>query len=90
MEYSHHLRARFPNLHITDDLMPVPPVKQYLASMVGYAQMAGFAVAFFGNQIFAALSMPVPPWAAYLQENKGVSIGIFFGGNILSSSLISV
>jgi len=25
------------------------------ASMVGYAQMAGFAVAFFGQAIFAAL-----------------------------------
>lgn len=90
MEYSHHLRMRYPNLHITDDLMPIPRERQFLASLVGYAQMGGFAVAFFGAQIFGALSMPVPPWAQYLQENKGMSVGIFFVGNIVNSNLISV
>jgi hypothetical protein len=90
MEYAHHLRMKYPNLHITDDLMPVPKHKQYLASLVGYAQMGGFAVAFFGTQIFGALSVPVPHWAQYLQENKGATIGIFFVGNIINSNLISV
>ena len=90
MEYAHHLKMRFPNLHITDDLMPVPPHKQFMASIVGYCQMAGFALAFFGSNIFGALSMPVPPWVQYLQENKGTSIGIFFVGNIINSNLISV
>mmetsp|Transcript_5889 Transcript_5889/g.13017 ORF Transcript_5889/g.13017 Transcript_5889/m.13017 type:complete len:135 (-) Transcript_5889:115-519(-) len=89
MEYAHHLRMKYPNLYITDDLMPVPKHKQYLASLVGYAQMAGFAVAFFGTQIFGALSVPVPHWAQYLQENKGATIGIFFVGNIINSNLIS-
>ena len=90
MEYAHHLRMRFPQLHITDDLMPVPPHKQYLATVVSYCQMGGFLMAFFGSQIFSALSMPVPAWAQYLQENKGMSIGIFFFGNIINSNLISV
>ncbi len=90
MEYAHHLKMKYPNLHITDDLMPVPKHKQYLASLVGYAQMGGFAVAFFGSQIFGALSVPVPYWAQYLQENKGATIGIFFVGNIINSNLISV
>jgi hypothetical protein len=81
---------KYPNLHITDDLMPVPKHKQVLASLVGYAQMGGFAVAFFGTQIFGALSAPVPHWAQYLQENKGATIGIFFVGNIINSNLISV
>jgi hypothetical protein len=90
MEYAHHLRMKYPNLHITDDLMPVPKHKQFLASLVGYAQMGGFAVAFFGTQIFGAISVPVPHWAQYLQENKGATIGIFFVGNIINSNLISV
>mmetsp|Transcript_7792 Transcript_7792/g.23461 ORF Transcript_7792/g.23461 Transcript_7792/m.23461 type:complete len:130 (-) Transcript_7792:169-558(-) len=89
MEYSHHLRMRYPQLQITDALMPVPPIKQFLASIVGYCQMGGFAIAFFGGGIFNALSMPIPPWAQYLQDNKGTAIFIFFFGNMITSSLIS-
>mmetsp|Transcript_1136 Transcript_1136/g.3568 ORF Transcript_1136/g.3568 Transcript_1136/m.3568 type:complete len:103 (+) Transcript_1136:135-443(+) len=57
--------------------------------MVSYAQMAGFAVAFFGTQMFAALSMPVPQWANYMQENKGTAIMGFFLGNMVISGLIA-
>ena len=38
-----------------DTLNPWATENRMAASMVGYAQMAGFAVAFFGQAIFAAL-----------------------------------
>ena len=38
-----------------DTLNPCATENRMAASMVGYAQMAGFAVAFFGQAIFAAL-----------------------------------
>mmetsp|Transcript_6251 Transcript_6251/g.14383 ORF Transcript_6251/g.14383 Transcript_6251/m.14383 type:complete len:97 (+) Transcript_6251:335-625(+) len=51
--------------------------------------MAGFAVSFFGTQIFAALSMPVPQFVNYMQENKGTAIMGFFLGNMVISGLIA-
>uniref|UniRef100_A0A7S0VE78 Selenoprotein T n=1 Tax=Hemiselmis tepida TaxID=464990 RepID=A0A7S0VE78_9CRYP len=87
MEYSYHLKQRFPALHITAEVQ-VPPVQNRMAAtMVGYAQMASFVVSFFGDAVFQALSMPVPDWAKYAQENKGTAVMLFFVGNMVSNSL---
>ena len=90
MEYSNYLQHRLPGLKITSEENDAPAHLRALASMVSYAQMAGFAVAFFGTQMFAALSMPVPQWANYMQENKGTAIMGFFLGNMVISGLIAV
>jgi hypothetical protein len=54
-------------MKVTADVMQASSENRMIASLVGYAQMAGFAVAFFGQAIFAALSMPQPEWATYMQ-----------------------
>ena len=88
MEYSQYCQRQYPGMQVTADVMQAPSENRMIASLVGYAQMAGFAVAFFGQAIFAALSMPEPPWAVYLQENRGFSIMFFFMGNIIVGSLV--
>ena len=88
MEYSHYIKDRHPGLHITSEIMQASPEKRMLAQMVSWGQMAGFVLTFFGNHVFGALSMPVPDWANYMQENKGLAIGAFFVGNIVVSSCV--
>mmetsp|Transcript_39113 Transcript_39113/g.60952 ORF Transcript_39113/g.60952 Transcript_39113/m.60952 type:complete len:139 (+) Transcript_39113:303-719(+) len=88
MEYSHYLKDRHPELHITSEVMQASAEKRMLAQMVSWGQMAGFAVTFFGTPIFQALSVPVPEWANYMQENKGIAIGAFFMGNMVVSSCV--
>mmetsp|Transcript_10042 Transcript_10042/g.24752 ORF Transcript_10042/g.24752 Transcript_10042/m.24752 type:complete len:181 (+) Transcript_10042:352-894(+) len=87
MEYSYHLKQRFPALHITAEVQVPPAQNRMAATAVGYAQMAGFVVSFFGDAVFQALSMPVPDWAKYAQENKGTAVMLFFVGNMVSNSL---
>mmetsp|Transcript_24384 Transcript_24384/g.60087 ORF Transcript_24384/g.60087 Transcript_24384/m.60087 type:complete len:143 (-) Transcript_24384:179-607(-) len=58
-----------------------------VAQMVAVGQIVGFGTAFFGDQIFAAISMPVPEWAKLLQDNRGMAIGAFFISNIFVNSL---
>jgi hypothetical protein len=58
MEYAQFCQKQYPGIHVTADVMQPPAYNRMLASMVGYAQMAGFGVSFFGQQIFAALSIP--------------------------------
>jgi selT/selW/selH-like putative selenoprotein len=87
MEYSYHLQQRFPALQITAEVQVAPAPNRMMAQLVGYAQVSGFLVSFFGDQIFAAISMPVPEWARYLQENRGTSIMMFFVGNMVVNSL---
>jgi len=88
MEYSQYCQKQYPGIKVTADVMQAPPEKRMAASMVGYAQMAGFAVAFIGQAIFAALSMPQPEWAVYLQDNRGLAIMGFFMGNIVVGNLV--
>jgi len=88
MEYSQYCQRQYPAMKVTADVMQASSENRMAASMVGYAQMAGFAVAFFGQAIFAALSMPEPPWATYLQENRGLAIMGFFMGNIVVGNLV--
>jgi len=75
-------------MKVTAEVKQASDEKRMFASLVGYAQMAGFAVAFFGQAIFAALNSPQPEWAAYLQENRGLAIGGFFMGNIIVGNLV--
>jgi hypothetical protein len=88
MEYSQYCQRHYPGMKVTAEVMQASDEKRALASMVGYAQMAGFALAFFGQPIFAALNSPEPDWAKYLQENKGLAIGGFFMGNIVVGNLV--
>uniref|UniRef100_A0A6U2HA43 Selenoprotein T n=1 Tax=Hemiselmis andersenii TaxID=464988 RepID=A0A6U2HA43_HEMAN len=87
MEYSYYLKQRFPALQITAEVQVAPVQNRMAATAVGYAQIAGFVVSFFGDAIFQALSMPVPDWAKYAQENKGTAVMLFFVGNMVSNSL---
>ena len=86
MEDSYHLKQRFPSLEITADVMQPPLPNRVAAQIIGTIQMSGFAVSFFGDQLFAAISLPVPDWAKWLQENRGTAIGAFFLSNIISNS----
>lgn len=88
MEYAQFCQKQYPGIHVTADVMQPPAYNRMLASMVGYAQMAGFGVSFFGQAIFAALSIPQPDWAVYLQENRGMAIMGFFMGNIIVGNLV--
>lgn len=87
MEYSYHLQQRFPSLHVTAEILQPPARNQMIAQGVGVAQIVGFCVAFFGDQIFAALSAPVPDWAKYLQDNRGMAIFAWFLSNMFVNSL---
>lgn len=87
MEYSYHLQQRFPTLQVTAEVQQPPAQNRMMASIVSYLQIAGFLVSFFGDQLFAAISMPVPEWARYLQNNRGTAIMIFFVGNMFVNSL---
>lgn len=87
MEYSYHLQQRFPALQVTAEVQVAPAQNRMMAQLVGYAQVSGFLVSFFGDQIFAAISQPVPEWARYLQDNRGTSIMMFFAGNMVVNSL---
>mmetsp|Transcript_49181 Transcript_49181/g.100418 ORF Transcript_49181/g.100418 Transcript_49181/m.100418 type:complete len:131 (-) Transcript_49181:397-789(-) len=88
MEYSQFLKEKFPQLHITSDVAQATPDKLMMAQMVSWAQMGGFAITFFASPLFGMLSMPVPAWAEYLSENKGVAIAGFFLGNIIVSNMV--
>mmetsp|Transcript_1588 Transcript_1588/g.2166 ORF Transcript_1588/g.2166 Transcript_1588/m.2166 type:complete len:141 (-) Transcript_1588:584-1006(-) len=88
MEYSQFCQRQYPGMKVTADIMQASNENRMIASFVGYAQAAGFAVAFFGPAIFGALSMPQPEWATYMQENKGLAIGGFFMGNIITGNLV--
>jgi len=87
-EYAQFCERQYPGIKVTAEIMQASNENRMIASMVGYAQMAGFAVAFFGPAIFGALSMPQPEWATYMQENKGLAIGGFFMGNIVVGNLV--
>lgn len=88
MEYSHFLKEKFPQLHITSDVAQATPDKLMMAQVVSYVQMFGFAITFFATPLFGFMSMPVPAWAEYLSENKGVAIAGFFLGNIVVSNMV--
>mmetsp|Transcript_21297 Transcript_21297/g.42958 ORF Transcript_21297/g.42958 Transcript_21297/m.42958 type:complete len:131 (-) Transcript_21297:168-560(-) len=88
MEYSHFLKEKYPSLQISSEVKQASQEKLMLAQVVSWIQMGGFAISFFGQPIFNAISMPQPAWAAYLQENKGIAIMCFFFGNSVVSSMV--
>lgn len=52
--------------------------------------MAGLALLFAGDHIFAYLQMNYPPWYLTLKNNKvQAGIFLFFGLNMLSSWMVS-
>jgi selT/selW/selH-like putative selenoprotein len=88
MEYSHYLQQRFPAVRCTNAVKVASDRNLMTAQAVGYVQVAGFVSAFFGSAIFNAMSMPVPAWTTYLEENKGMAIAGFFMSNTVVSSLV--
>ena len=90
MEYSHFLQQKYPGIQCTNAVKQASDRNLMLAQMVSYAQVAGFATAFFGSAIFNAMSMPVPVWATWVEQNRGFAIAGFFLSNTVVSSLVQV
>ncbi|KAJ1493466.1 hypothetical protein T484DRAFT_1929375 [Baffinella frigidus] len=88
MEYSHFLHQKFPGIECTNAVKVASDRNLLLAQMMSYAQIAGFIMAFFGSAIFNAMSMPVPGWAKWVEENRGFAIAGFFLSNTVVSSLV--
>jgi len=89
MELQHELRMQFPNLQSQG--MNHPPTDQnaLIAQLIGYAQMAGFGVLFFGSFIFQALKMPEPSLVKSMGENKMNSFCMIFMMGFMSTQLMA-
>ena len=90
MEYSHFLQQKYPGIQCTNAVKQASDRNLMLAQMVSYGQVAGFITAFFGSAIFNAMSMPVPAWAMWVEQNRGFAIAGFFLSNTVVSSLVQV
>ena len=57
-----------------------------IASLVGYLQLAAFAVALFGRQLCSMFGLPhTPAWLGWVQENKfKVLFAAFIASNFAS------
>lgn len=57
-----------------------------LASLAGYAQVAGFVFMIFGTKIFTTLGVEVPPLAVVAEANKGkMMIGLYLASMVLTN-----
>ena len=65
---------------------PAPPLHRMIASLVGYLQLAAFAVALFGRQLCSMFGLPhTPAWLGWVQENKfKVLFAAFIASNFAS------
>lgn len=71
------------HVHGTNQEPPFPI--GLLASLAGYAQIAGFAFMIFGTRMFSGLGMAVPPLAVLAEAHKGkVMIGLYVANMVLT------
>merc|ERR1712050_99470 len=66
-----------------------PPSLQMFASFVQSLQLLGFAIIFFGDQIFAALGITPPAWHKKVQENKMMSVVTLFMANNIAHNMLA-
>lgn len=91
MQVNQLLRQRYPGMEVLGTTYPVNPVKNLIATTIGYLQIALIAVIFTGDAIFQAFGFQQPPdMFRKLAENKlGACMAVWFIGNTLTNGLIS-
>ncbi|BDA44855.1 probable thioredoxin reductase-like selenoprotein T [Coccomyxa sp. Obi] len=69
---------------------PVPPHKAFMAKVMMVAQYGSIGLLLGGEQLFAALGMPVPElYQQYRDKRTGIVLGIWLLGNALQNQLVS-
>merc|ERR1711959_265460 len=58
-----------------------------IAQIIGYAQMAGFGLMFFGKNLFELMGQPAPSWVQYMNENKLNTFSMLFVASFFSTQL---
>lgn len=77
-------------MEVRDSNYDPPAEKVWIARVVGYTQMAAFALVFFGKQIFDGLKMEAPDIVKTMQDNKlAAFMMLFFLGNTIQQSLLA-
>lgn len=69
---------------------PPPWTQKMLAQLAFFTQLLSFGLIFFGERLFQALEVPMPPMFAMAKENMFASfMAIWLAGNLVQSSLLS-
>lgn len=89
MQLQHELRLQFPQLQSHGMNHPPTPQNAMIAQFIGYAQMAGFGVLFFGSLIFQMMKMPEPDAVKWMSENKMNSFCLIFMMGFMSTQLMA-
>lgn len=89
MELQHALRLAIPNLQSHGMNHPPSEQNQLIAQLVGYAQMAGFGLLFFGGLLFQALKMEEPQLVKWMGQNKMNSFCLIFMMGFISTQLMA-
>jgi len=89
MQLQHQLRQQFPQLQSHG--MNHPPTEQntQIAQLIGYAQMAGFGLLFFGSFIFQALKMEEPAPVKWMSNHKMNAFCLVFMMGFMSTQLMA-
>lgn len=89
-EYSHRLRARYPQLSIEGENFPAHPVRRYLASAFGILKIGLIILIVSGSNPFPALNLDTPGFWTWAIENKVYScLMLFFISNAIETQLLS-
>jgi len=89
MELQHALRLQFPQLQSHGMNHPPSDQNALIAQLIGYAQMAGFGMLFFGSFLFQALKMEEPEAVKWMSTNKMNSFCLIFMLGFMSTQLMA-
>lgn len=89
MDLQHALRLQFPQLQSHGMNHPPSPKNALIAQMIGYAQMAGFGILFFGSFLFQSLKMEEPELIKWMSTNKMNAFCLIFMMGFMSTQLMA-
>ncbi|KAK9908239.1 hypothetical protein WJX75_004669 [Coccomyxa subellipsoidea] len=77
-------------MEVLGSAYPVPPYKAFMSKVVMVAQYGTIGALLGGEQLFAALGVPVPElYQQYKDKKTGIVMGVWLLGNALQNQLIS-
>jgi len=89
MQLQHQLRLQFPQLQSHGMNHPPTDKNALIAKLIGYAQMAGFGLLFFGSLLFQTLKMEEPELIKWISGNKMNAFCLIFMMGFLSTQLMA-
>jgi len=89
MKLQHELRLRFPQLQSHGMNHPPSDKNALIAKLIGYTQMAGFGLLFFGSFVFQTLKREEPEILKWMTANKMNAFCLIFMMGFMSTQLMA-